>query len=822
MTPLDDLPLTRTERRLLDALAAHDGGVVSKEALLRDVWGLPPDTLSRTLYSTMDRLRKKVEVDPKHPRHLLTIGRDGYAYVADPDAPRQPAATVAPSSAWIGRTEVWADAQEQLRAGRVVVLVGPAGVGKTHLARELLPEGRLCDLTHGESLEDVLKAVATALLLPVRPGDPVRELRRLARVAAHEPGLVLDGAERASAAVAELLGDWPEPHPLVVVTSQRALPLVDAHPVELRPLDADAGVELFLRRARVRRPGWCPDDVERSALRELVVHLDGLPLALELAARWSRLVAPKELAARARADRLPLVAGEDDPRSARHRSLDAALRWSWDALTPELQHALSALAFAEGGVAIDDVEPLLGPHGLEQVDALALRSLARSEEGRICVLGTVARFVREQLRPETLARIQEVHGRCYARYGDAGSLRRARRGGPKGMLALAPELGNLALAMHHGRPDDAAAAAAVWAEASRSLGVHRPTVASLEAVCELPVRSSELRARVLMELGIARRYGGDPEGAFAAFDQAAGLVEGERQQAELDKVQGTARMYHGDHHEAERLLTRARGVFRALGDRTNEGLVAGDLGTLYTRILRLEEAVEALEDALRLLRASGARFAEAVYLGNLGVVLMKTDRFAAARSTYLQALALHRELGSTRFVAMTLSNLGLLASLEGKPEEAIGRYQEVLALPDGDPRDAAIARGNLAWSQLLAGQLVEARRNLDLAVDAFRELQLPYPMTDAWITRSWLCRAEGDLEGAEKALSEAERLVREHDFAEHEPAVTAQRGLLAAQRGCRDEARAYLDDATGRAEERHLGAGWDGAVYLRQLRDALA
>jgi len=812
--------LSPTEQRLLDALVSRRGAVASHGELLAEVWGLPADSPTRRLYATIERLRKKIERDPRHPQQLLTIGREGYAFAAARPSDPAPvsAAVSAPPSRLVGRAGLLEEGRRALADGHVVVLTGPAGVGKTALARELAPDGWWVDVSGATDSEELLFAVASALCLPVRGGDPSREWLRVARVAARRGVLVLDGAERCTEAVVEALEAWASTGLSVVVTSQRRIEAPASASLQVGPLPPEEAVELFLWRGLDGAAGSASG---REALRRLVEHLDGLPLAIELAARWSRLATPEALWARAEAGRLPLSASASEGRSPRHRSLAAALRWSWEGLTAAQQRALAALSLAEGGVATTDLEALLGDDALELVDALAERSLVRGDGERIEVLGTVARFVADEVaaRPEWAAPLWARHAACYAPHGRPERLRARRLDGANGMLALVPELGNLALAMRHGEGEDAVLAAVAWAEVKRALGAHAVVVEALEEVAARPHGAGAHRARLWMELGVARRYAGNLPGALAAFGEAeAGLDEALR--ADLDKALGTAWSYHGDAEAARAHLEAACRAYADRGDRYGQGLAEAELATLAMRAGRMSEAVDQLQRALGWLRGVGARFAESVYLGNLGVLQMKLGRFAAARATYGQALQGHRELGSSRFEALTLSNLGLLSALEGDGDAAIAHYRRVIELAafDGDERDVAIARGNLAWSLLGSGELVEARRQLDLACDVFASAQLPYPSTDAALTRAWLCRAEGDLDGAQASLEQAESLIETHGFEEHAPSLAAQQGLLAAARGDQERAAAWLVEAEGAARSAGLSEGWDGAVYLAQLR----
>ncbi len=822
---LGEVVLSPTERRLLQALAENAGDVVTKPTLLQTVWGLPPNSTSRTLYTTIERLRRKIEVNPKQPKHLFTMGREGYTFrpldlVSSTPAVRSPDL--------VGRDRELMRVQRALATGAVVVLKGPAGVGKSRLAVEALPKAVLCDLGHATTRAAVLEAVAAALVLPlVNPSDPSRELRRLGRVASSmsPQGLILDGSERATEVLADLLESWPPPRPRILVTSRQALGIDAEEVVEVQPLQAEDAAALFVKRAQLRRPGWTPTPEESASVNQLVAALDGLPLAVELAARWSRLVTPKELLERANAHRLPLVAGAEEERPRRHQSLEAAIRWSWEALPERLRVALMAAAVFRGGARVADLERVLGPDGLDLIDALAQHSLVQVDADRVRVLEGVAAFATQQLseRPELDSQLRQKHARCYARYGRDDVMAALFVGGSRVILELARELGNLRTAVHSGLPDDAGRAALAWAAVARALGSQAEVASVLERVLELPIASADLGARLWAALAVVRRHSGDPGGAFIALKRAEELADGEVVRAEVDKVLGTALVYHGDPDEATAVLHRARAAFQRLGDAYSEGAVIAELACLELRGGRAAACEEQLQIALRLFRKVGACFAEAVYLGNLGVAQMKCDRFDAARATYLQALALHRELGSSRFEAKTLSNLGLLHALTRDHDASQDFYHQAIeaSARTGEPTDEAIARCNLAWSLLAAGDLVTARRQLELASDVFDALQLPYQQADAALTRAWLCRAEGDLDGSDQALQRADALVRANAFGELRPSVHAQRGLWFLAAGDREAARASLRSAVETAQASDLEVGWDGHRYIEELRAGL-
>ncbi|MCA9494192.1 MAG: winged helix-turn-helix domain-containing protein, partial [Myxococcales bacterium] len=296
-----DVKLSPTEARLLARLVSARGEPVDRDRLLVDVWGHRPGSESRTLFATIERLRKKIERDPRRPRHLLTVGGAGYAFRPLEDEPVvavavPPAAAPPADDAFVGRARELQAIGDWLRLANPgpLTLRGPGGVGKTRLAREALaraPEGTttcFVDLSWCATFADVVEALGRAMDLPLGRQEPQRHLIRVARVLCRQgPCLVvLDNAESAPAVVADVLRHWPTEGPHHLVTSRVALGLSDERVLVVDPLPLPDGdgrsdaTDLFDARSASRGGS----DGDRAAVAELVRFLEGTPLAIELAA----------------------------------------------------------------------------------------------------------------------------------------------------------------------------------------------------------------------------------------------------------------------------------------------------------------------------------------------------------------------------------------------------------------------------------------------------------------------------------------------------------------------------------------------------------
>jgi predicted ATPase/class 3 adenylate cyclase len=325
---------------------------------------------------------------------------------------------------------------------RLVTLTGPGGTGKTRLALHAAAEA--VELFRNGVWFVSLEAVAEpALLLPTiaqtlglyESGDTRLETAIGEHLRGQQVLLVLDNFEQlldAARAVNDLLEASPGVQ--ILVTSRAPLSLAAEHVFPVPPLllpdptalvQVDAlsqyeAVQLFVERAKAVAPTFAITSENAPAVAELCVRLDGLPLAIELAAAWVKLLPPQALLARL-SRRLELLRGGARDRPERQQTLRAALDWSFDLLDEEQRRLFARLSVFAGGFRLDGADSVCGAD-LDGVEALLENSLLRSEERpdgepRFYMLESIRDYAREQLeRNDEANAVQERHARWFAKW----------------------------------------------------------------------------------------------------------------------------------------------------------------------------------------------------------------------------------------------------------------------------------------------------------------------------------------------------------------------------------------------------------------------
>jgi predicted ATPase len=379
------------------------------------------------VFTTVGRIRQKIEPEPSKPRYLLSC-EGGYRFVA-PSQGRTDTTLPTPATPFLGRARELHQVLSLLRGGaRMVSLLGPGGIGKTRLAiecaRSLHPE--LGGAVYFLALQaiDAAPALVRAFIadLELRPLAPHEDdvAALIDRLRDRDALLVCDNVEQvtdAGSVFAPLLAACPRVR--LLVTSRVRLALSVETAVPLAPMtgpgsgdeleSTDAGL-LVLDRARRARPDWDPTLDERQALSRICRLAEGSPLAIELATAWLRLLEPAEIVRE-------LEAGPDllrtDSRDvpARHTSIRATLASSFRLLAPESERALSALAVARSPFSRATALALAGA-GLRELGQLVDASMIRRVDG--------GRFAfHPAVRDEALARLSDEQRRaCERRHAE--------------------------------------------------------------------------------------------------------------------------------------------------------------------------------------------------------------------------------------------------------------------------------------------------------------------------------------------------------------------------------------------------------------------
>lgn len=823
--------LSPTELRLLRHLADRPNVVVSREQLLVDVWNYAPDSRSRTLYATIQRLRAKIEVDPAQPEVLLTIGRVGYSYRPPAARGLEPASIqgwARPLDRFVGRLDErdalvrWLHGEDPAPLN----IHGPAGIGKTRLVKQLviddgasLRRATFVELSGCVDVADLCRVLSTTVGLPMQTGDRARQ--RLGRVlAGRGPALLIfDEADGLGRMLLDWLDGWSGVRPRVLVLSRR--PLLE-HAIALGPLDHTAtdgeGLSLFMDRARSRWPLWTPTTAERDASLSVVQQLHGSPLAIELAAASAVVLGPERL--------LAALKG--------HPALDAlhaCIQWTWDRLAPVERHALRVLSVFRGSFGLDAAEAVLAAMGLDVhvLTSLAERALVGLFEQngrRLRIEPAVHAYAEARLEEdaETRAHAIAAHAACYGELGAAEPMEALIvHGDGRAYRTLSAELPNLLAASERDHGPSGARAGRLACFLLMCDGGNEEAQRRLESLAAREGLPSALSVWLHRVNGEALRRLGRIDDARTALDTALqhATRSAPHRVGSVLHTRGVLEEIHGPPELSGALFHEALEHHRNNGDRFREGLSEGELATLRLRTGRLSEAEQLFKRALARLRGLRCPMSESIYLGNLGVAQLKLQRFAPARESFEAALDIARSLDSRRLEVTNLSNLGLL-ECEADDLEAARRWFE-LALQrmerEGDQMEACVTEGNLAVVALRQGRLAEARRRLDLADEGYAVLQLPFHAASSQLVRSALCRAEGHPES--QYVQAAATLIEEGQIQGLDPWLDAERGMLALCADDRPAAVAFLDAAQRGAAAGELGPNTDVGRAIEDLRRAL-
>jgi predicted ATPase/class 3 adenylate cyclase len=659
--------------------------------------------------------------------------------------------------AFVGRREDLVELSRRIDDGaRLVSVLGIGGTGKTRLVTRFawtwlgdFPGGAwFCDLSEARSVEGILSAVASGLAVPLSAEDAVKQLGH-AIAGRGRCLVVLDNFEQVSRHADATLGRWLDraPEARFIVTTREVLGLPGESSLALAPLRAPEGIALFIKRAESAKRDFRPTADDLAVLGRLVKLLDGLPLAIELAAARVRVMDPAMLVARM-GERFKLLSS-GGARRDRQATLRGALDWSWELLSEPERAALAQLSVFEGGFTLESAEAVLdlvawpdAPFAMNVVQSLVEKSLVRQVSGRrFDLLVTVQEYAAEHLRTEgryagSGAAAREAaetrHGVRFATFGTGAELEALSiHGGVEKLRQLGMEVDNLVSACRRAiARGDARTAVATLAAAWPVMQLRGPFVTAVELgreVLTLTRLEPILRARALTTLGAASFTSGRVDEARAHFQSALAIHRDVGNRHDEGDVLGNLGDLHkeqGRKDEARSHYESALAIHREVGDRRGEGRVLGNLGNLHQEQGRMDEARAHLESALAIHREVGDRRFEGSVLGNLGAVHSTQGRMNHARAHYESALAIDREVGNRRGEGRVLGNLGILERRQGRMDEARAHYDAALMLARdvGDRRFEGNVLGNLGNLHAAHGRRNEAQACQEEALVIVREV----------------------------------------------------------------------------------------------------
>ena len=746
----------------------------------------------------------------------------------------------AQSTTLIGRKQAVANVCTLLRRAdvRLVTLHGPGGIGKTRLAFQAGADV-LDDFADGVWVVElapirdpafVVTAIADALGIKETGGQPLVETLK-AFVREHQVLLVLDNFEHVVAAapiVADLLK--AAPRLVVLVTSREVLRLSGEHTFPVPPLDLPdrralppptalrqyAAVALFLQRAQAVRPDFEITDATAPAVAEICTRLDGLPLAIELAAARSNLFSPQALLTRLGTP-LTLLTGGARDLHARQQTLRATIDWSYALLDPSEQRLFARLAVFVGGCTLEAAEAVcadVGDRRRAVVDGLASlvdKSLVRQQddirgEPRFTMLETIREYALERLAIS--GEVEAVRGHHAVLYLTLAEDAEARLRGPEQLMILRrleTEHDNLRVALQ-------------WLAAGAA--------SDPEAFVRL--------VAALWYFWFLRGYWGEWERwREAALGQAGWQAGAGMSTIRPGLLRHVARLLLGhawranfEHagNEAD-IASDSLALFQAAGDRWGSAAALVILGALDHFLAEEERGKQRIAQGIALARDTGDPWLVAWAMLDWAAFNGIPDISREGRAHVEESLRLARVVGDPGLIALALDLASKLPRLQGQYAEARRLLQESLSIRRelGDSIGVAYALCDLGMAALDQGDYEGVRTTNRERLAIERKLGNPIGVADALTWLSLAERGAGNIALAEALAHEALVVVQEMDAETSTIAVKTRTtlGMVAYTQG--DIAGAKAEFAWSLATARKNTIPWFIGLTLYWLgRVALA
>ncbi len=680
------------------------------------------------------------------------------------------------TTSFIGRQRELAEAKALLARTRLLTLLGMGGLGKTRLslqvgadALDAYPDGVwFVDLAPIRDPSLVASAAAQVLGVREEPGRPLTQTL-CAQLKQRKLLLILDNCEHLVSACATLADALLRSTPdiSILATSREALHIRGEQTYPVLPMTApdwkagfesllqSEAVQLFVERARLQKPSFDLTEREAPAVAELCARLDGIPLALELAAARMRSLSIDDINARLH-DRFRLLTGGSRVALERQQTLHALVSWSYDLLQEREQMLLDRLSVFSGGFDLEAAEAVCGAEPIESADVIDLlsslveKSLVMVEQGdgssRYGLLETIREFAREHStrRYGTQKTIREfAQERLIDRDDLAATAKRhcdyylgvakAARAGLQGpeqaewMRRLEVELDNFRSAI-----------------ALALAGGVDPVIAVKFEVA-------------LMQFRRLRGYSTEARRNVRAALALPGIREPSVARAHALYVGGALATNQSDYAEAGEMLAECLGLRRDLGDLRETAATLSMLAELHMQQDDLAKAREHETQAIGIFRELGDRYGEAIALLNLGDISVRQADHGSARELIEQCLAIARSIRHQELESECERNLGELELAAGKLEAAQARFARALKIcrDAEDKRGEAIVLWRIGKTEAAAGNCESASRRLTEALPALLAFEMNSELLDCLEDHANLLQQVGQVETAVRAHAAA-------------------------------------------------------------------